>query len=86
MYVCIDKVQSEYIVKCMEGKEIFPEFNLFPKLAKVIGGLVFCLVRQLPEKGYPPDHRGAEAILDQQIFDDPTHSKTLPYRHIPRID
>ena len=71
----------------MESKGIFPEIKITPMdILKAIGNIAFGLLRQLPESGYSPTHHGAEIMLDEQIFDHPTHSKELPYRHIPRID
>jgi len=47
----------------MEG---FPDkIDLFPRVTKVANAIK-SLVRHLPESGYPSDHRGANAMLEDE--------------------
>lgn len=48
----------------MEG---FPDkIDLFPRVTKVANAIK-SLVRHLPESGYPSDHRGANAMLEDEL-------------------
>lgn len=46
--------------------EFMPQIDLFPRVTKVAEAIK-SLVRHLPESGYPSDHRGANAMLEDEL-------------------